>query len=242
MQLIYGKTVYPHNTKTKLMETEKIISTIKQQIGTTDFSDRPIGKYVELNPVADGQEPDEAYFNRGSEFFKSLQGQYNADFSAKLNTQVEEFKKNYKPEVEKKVEPDSEPSKGDGDKRYQELVDKYSKLEERLNEKEKSEAQTLYRKNLYDKFKDEISSRHLQFDPVYYKAIELEHGDFDTSKNVSDVISEIIPTYEKMFTDNNRDGAIPFAKEGMSGKNEGNKVLDSFFAKKADEGMMPKKE
>ena len=36
-----NRTLY--NTKTKLdMETEKIISTIKEQIGTTDFSDRTI--------------------------------------------------------------------------------------------------------------------------------------------------------------------------------------------------------
>ena len=72
------------------METEKIISTIKTQVGTTDFSDRTIGTYVELNPIADGQEPDENYFSNAVKFVKSMQGQFNADFSTKLNAKVEE--------------------------------------------------------------------------------------------------------------------------------------------------------
>ena len=44
------------------MEAEKIISTLKEQVGTTDFSDRTIGVYVENNPLAEGVEPDEEYF------------------------------------------------------------------------------------------------------------------------------------------------------------------------------------
>ena len=42
------------------MEIEKIVSTVQEKVGNTDFSAQTIQKYVELNPVAEGQEPDEA--------------------------------------------------------------------------------------------------------------------------------------------------------------------------------------
>ena len=66
------------------MEIEKIVSTVQEQIGNTDFSAQTIRKYVELNPVADGAEPDEAYFSKAKEFFTGLQGQFNHDFSTKF--------------------------------------------------------------------------------------------------------------------------------------------------------------
>jgi hypothetical protein len=231
-----NRTLY--NTKTKLdMETEKIISTIKEQIGTTDFSDRTIGKYVELNPVSEGQEPDENYFKRGAEFFKSMQGQYNADFSTKLNAKVDEFKKSYKPEkkVSENPLPNVATENNGNDTRYQELMEKYNKMEERLNEKEKAEAQQIYKKNLSDSFKAAIEEKGLVYDPIYYRAIELEHGDFDTKKDVGTSVNEIIPKYEKMFSDVNRDGALPFRGGSGSGSKEGNRTVDDFFARKAAE-------
>ena len=155
------------------MEAEKIISTIKEQIGTTDFSDRTIGSYVALNPIEEGKEPDENYFKNGAEFFKSLQGQYNSDLSSKLNTQVEEFKKNYKPDPLKK--PDgSDVNKGDD--KYNELLEKFNSLSGKFEEKEKFESQRAYKQNLQEKFKAEVESKKLVFDPVYYKFVEIELG------------------------------------------------------------------
>ena len=66
------------------MEIEKIVSTVQENLGNTDFSAQTIQKYVELNPVADGQEPDEAYFAKAKDFFTGLQGQFNHDFSTKF--------------------------------------------------------------------------------------------------------------------------------------------------------------
>jgi hypothetical protein len=121
-------------------------------------------------------------------------------------------------------------------------LDKYAELEKRLNEKEKAESQIIYKRNLAEKFKSEIENKGLVYDPVYYRAIELEHGEFDTTKDAASLVTEILPKYEKMFTDNNRNGAIPFRKEGGVGSsNGGNKNLDSFFERKAEEGMMPKR-
>ena len=221
------------------METEKIISTLKEKIGTTSLSDRTITDYVNNNLLKDGEEPDEAYFERHSNVLKSISGNFNKDVADK----VDEFKKNYKPTEKPEPQKAEEPKEKDSDNHYQELLDKYAEMEKRLNEKEKAESQIIYKRNLAEKFKSEIENKGLVYDPVYYRAIELEHGEFDTTKDAASLVTEILPKYEKMFTDNNRNGAIPFRKEGGSGMSDsGNKNLDSFFERKADEGKMPKKE
>ena len=216
------------------MEAEKIISTIKQQIGTTDFSDRTIGSYVALNPIEEGKEPDENYFKNGAEFFKSLQGQYNSDLSSKLNTQVEEFKKTYKPDTLEK--PDgSDGNKGDD--KYNELLEKFNSLSGKFEEKEKFESQRAYKQNLQEKFKAEVESKKLVFDPVYYKFVETELGDIDTQKDVNTILKDITPKYEKLLTENNRNGGSP-ANGGFSATaQDGKKMLEDYFAKKkAQEG------
>ena len=216
------------------MEAEKIISTIKEQIGTTDFSDRTIASYVESNPIEEGKEPDENYFSKGANFFKSLQGQYNSDLSSKLNTQVEEFKKNYKPDPLKK--PDgSDGNKGDD--KYNELLEKFNSLSGKFEEKEKFESQRAYKQNLQEKFKAEVESKKLVFDPVYYKFVETELGDIDTQKDVNTILKDITPKYEKLLTDNNRNGGSPASGGYGSGKRDSKKVLNDFFEqKKVQEG------
>ena len=216
------------------MEAEKIISTIKEQIGTTDFSDRTIASYVESNPIEEGNEPDENYFSKGANFFKSLQGQYNSDLSSKLNTQVEEFKKTYKPDTLEK--PDgSDGNKGDD--KYNELLEKFNSLSGKFEEKEKFESQRAYKQNLQEKFKAEVESKKLVFDPVYYKFVETELGDIDTQKDVNTILKEITPKYEKLLTDNNRNGGSPASGGYGSGKRDSKKVLNDFFEqKKAQEG------
>ena len=211
------------------MEAEKIISTIKEQIGTTDFSDRTIASYVESNPIEEGKEPDENYFSKGANFFKSLQGQYNSDLSSKLNTQVEEFKKTYKPDTLEK--PDgSDGNKGDD--KYNELLEKFNSLSGKFEEKEKFESQRAYKQNLQEKFKAEVESKKLVFDPVYYKFVETELGDIDTQKDVNTILKDITPKYEKLLTENNRNGGSP-ANGGFSATaQDGKKMLEDEFAKK----------
>lgn len=92
------------------MENEKIISAILEKVGNTDVSSQTVSQLVALNPVAEGSEPDDAYFERMAGVAKSVQGNINNVVSTKLKTQLEhkmeEFKKNYKPqELEAKSKP-----------------------------------------------------------------------------------------------------------------------------------------
>lgn len=222
------------------MEAEKIISTIKEQIGTTDFSDRTIASYVESNPIEEGNEPDENYFSKGANFFKSLQGQYNSDLSSKLNTQVEEFKKTYKPDTLEKPKKKNDSKiveEVKDDDKYNELMQKYNELSGKFEEKEKFESQRAYKQNLQEKFKAEVESKKLVFDPVYYKFVETELGDIDTQKDVNTILKDITPKYEKLLTENNRNGGSP-ANGGFSATaQDGKKMLEDYFAKKkAQEG------
>lgn len=50
------------------MEQEKILSTLSEKLGETSFSPQTLQTYVELNPIAEGSEPDEAYWNKSSGF------------------------------------------------------------------------------------------------------------------------------------------------------------------------------
>lgn len=218
------------------METEKIISTLKEKLGETSLSDRTIGDYVKNVLLPEGTEPDATYFERHANILKSLNGNYSHDLASK----VEEFKKNYKADPPK---PDGVivPKPEESDKRYDELMEKYTKMEERLNVKEKAERQQEYKKALSEQFQSTIKEKQLVYDPVYYKAIELEMGDVDTGKDVAVVVGEIVPKYEKMFSDNNRNGAIPFMGVGGGTAGGNSKKLDDFFAQKAEEEGWAKK-
>lgn len=189
------------------MEAEKIISTLKEKVGTTDFSDRTIGVYVENNPLAEGVEPDEEYFKKGVTFLKSLQGQYNADFSSKLNAKVEEFKKNYKPETLVKPE-----TKGGSEtdiearlKAFQEAQDaKIKEFEKKYAEKEKAIEQKSYVAQLESAFKSKLETEGLIYDSIYFENIIHKNGEFDTTKPISEAIKGVSEKYDKMFKDRNR--------------------------------------
>lgn len=189
------------------MEAEKIISTLKEQVGTTDFSDRTIGVYVENNPLAEGVEPDEEYFKKGATFLKSLQGQYNADFSSKLNAKVEEFKKGYKPEPLKKPEQNggNETDIEARLKAIQEAQDaKIKEFEKKYAEKEKAVEQKSYVAQLESAFKTKLEGEGLIYDSIYFENIIHGNGEFDTTKPVSEAIKGVSEKYDKMFKDRNR--------------------------------------
>ena len=138
---------------------------------------------------------------------KSLQGQYNADFSSKLNAKVEEFKKNYKPET--LVKPDT---KGGNEtdiearlKAIQEAQDaKIKEFEKKYAEKEKAVEQKSYVAQLESAFKTKLETEGLIYDSIYFENIIHGNGEFDTTKPISEAIKGVSEKYDKMFKDRNR--------------------------------------
>ena len=181
------------------MEAEKIISTLKEQVGTTNLSDKSLADYVNLNLPPDGTEPDDAYFAKHKGILTSFNGNFNHDVAAK----VEEFKKNYK-QPEPLVKPDK---KGGNEtdiearlKAIQEAQDaKIKEFEKKYAEKEKVVEQKGYVAQLESEFKTDLEEKGLIYDPIYFENIISKNGEFDTTKPISETIKGVSEKYDKMF-------------------------------------------
>lgn len=137
------------------MELEKIVSTILGKVGNTDVSPQTVRMLISLKPVAEGAEPDEAYFEEMAKAVKSVQGNVNNVFSTKLaeqvNAKVEEYKNSHSAE-EKPVK-----EKGtDSDDRLKKLEDELNEMrterQQERAERERKDLLTAVKKGLEDKF------------------------------------------------------------------------------------------
>ena len=187
------------------MEKEKILSTINERleaegIKTTPFQ-RSFTTYIESNLPAEGTEPDDQYFNTHVGILKSFSGQFNHDVAS----QVEEFKKNYKPEP-----PKSDPPKNGGaDDPDKALTDRIKALEEKLSESDRKNRSASIREKVTSAGTTlKVSNKALWRDSVALAEI----SDTDTAETVT---AKVKLTYERKLKEYFGDGAVPFG--GASG-------------------------
>jgi hypothetical protein len=221
------------------MEIEKIVSTVQEKLGNTDFSQQTIKKYVELNPVAEGQEPDEAYFTKAKDFLSAMQGQYNHDFStkfteAKKNLLTEDTFKNMSAEqiaeVKKLVEglkPSPTPSQESEEVKA--LKEQIKALSDRLDNGDKAKRQAELLQKVKAAMKEQKASDEYVLDNTL-RGIEL-----DESKSVEDLTKECLAKYDAEYLKCRGNGAPPRIAEKVGG--QGKSWLDQQFEKKkAKEG------
>ena len=122
------------------MDTEKIISTILQKAGKTDVTSKTLLPIIEMNPLPEGQEPDDAYFDKMVGVVKTIQGNLNHTFASKLQSEVdakvEEAKKKLK--IEPSIDPDKNKKDGDGGKPNED--DRIAALEKKIADMEAAQA------------------------------------------------------------------------------------------------------
>lgn len=122
------------------MDTEKIISTILQKAGKTDVTSKTLLPIIEMNPLPEGQEPDDAYFDKMVGVVKTIQGNLNHTFASKLQSEVEakieEAKKKLK--TEPITDPDKNKKDGDGGKPNED--DRIAALEKKIADMEAAQA------------------------------------------------------------------------------------------------------
>ena len=122
------------------MDTEKIISTILQKAGKTDVTSKTLLPIIEMNPLPEGQEPDDAYFDKMVGIVKTIQGNLNHTFASKLQSEVdakvEEAKKKLKEEPS--TDPDKSNKDGDGGKPNED--DRVAALEKKIADMEAARA------------------------------------------------------------------------------------------------------
>lgn len=174
------------------MEQEKILSTLSEKLGETSFSPQTLQTYVELNPIAEGSEPDEAYWNKAVNFLKGMQGQYNHDVA----TRVEDFKKNYKPQQTKNDD---------------ELEKKLKELEARLDAEDSKKVQA----DLLKKVTAAMKAKQANDDYVLSKT--LQGVTFDTKKTVDELVTEFLPKYDAEYKACRGYGTAPRTSDGSGG-------------------------
>ena len=216
------------------MEIEKIVSTVQERVGNTDFSAQTIQKYVELNPVAEGQEPDEAYFTKAADFLKGMQGQFNHDFStkfkeAKKNLLTEDTFKNMSAEqiaeVKKLIEglkPDPKPQESE---EVKDLKAQIALLTERLDNGDKARQQS----ELLQKVKASMCAQ--KADDDYVLENTLRDVEVDVNKSVDELTKEYLVKYDAEYLRCRGVGAPP--RQSSGGAGGGETWLDKRFAEKA---------
>ena len=227
------------------MEIEKIVSSVQEKVGNTDFSAQTIQKYVELNPVAEGQEPDEAYFTKAVDFLKGMQGQFNHDFStkfaeAKKNLLTEDTFKNMSAEqlaqlktLIEGIKPKDEP-KPDESEEVKDLKAQIAALTERLDNGDTAKQKA----ELLSKVKAAMKEQKASDDYVLDKT--LEGADIDVKKSVEDLTKEFLAKYDAEYLKCRGNGAPPRLSGGGGGAGETD--LDRRFAKKAQKEGWGKKD
>ena len=227
------------------MEIEKIVSTVQEKVGNTDFSAQTIQKYVELNPVAEGQEPDEAYFTKAVDFLKGMQGQFNHDFStkfaeAKKNLLTEDAFKNMTAEqlseVKKLIEgikPKDPPAESDEVKALKEQI---KQLTDRLDNGDKAKQQAELLQKVKAAMKEQKASDEYVLENTL-KGVEL-----DVNKSVEDLTKEYLAKYDAEYTKCRGEGAPPRVSQRSSSAEDATPLKARFKKKALKEGWAKKKD
>lgn len=225
------------------MEIEKIVSTVQEKVGNTDFSAQTIQKYVELNPVAEGAEPDDAYFTKAVDFIKGMQGQFNHDFStkfteAKKNLLTEDTFKNLSAEqlaeVKKLIDGVKvEPTKPTESEEVKALKAQIAALTERLDNGDVAKQKAELLSKVKAAMKEQKASDNYVLDKT------LEGADIDVKKSVEDLTKEYLAKYDAEYLKCRGNGAPPRLSQGGGGSGE--TELDKRFKKKAQKEGWAKK-
>lgn len=219
------------------MEQEKILSEIKAKVGQTNLSDRSFMDYIEAHLPA-GTEPDEAFFEKATKVFKSIQGNMSHFAATTVKEQAEakfeEFKKNYKPQPEPpKVET---PPKGDD-----ELQKRLEALEKAYQEEKKANAINSIRAEVKSKATElKVANKAIWNDVV--EAIQVK--DETTSE---DLLAEVKKTYERKLKEYTGEGASPYGGSQRSGAptisaEDAKAKVEAFKEKQRARGKLPKKD
>lgn len=222
------------------MEKEQIISTLKEKLGQTSFSDRSLTTYVENNLPTEGTEPDDAYWTKHTSIIKSFQGQFSADVAASISSQLpakvaEYYEKNpdklkeyikAHPELLTKEDPNK-----DKDDKYKELEEKLAKFEQEQKDRNKKVEISQIREQVYERLSKEAKEKNFSLnEKLWRRAVNATA--YGESDNAETFYASAKAEYESLFKDANGDTAKPFSTMQRQLGNEGTKTVSRYFEKK----------
>jgi hypothetical protein len=220
------------------MEKEQILSELTTRLGQTSFSSQTLMKYIDLTPVAEGSEPDDAYYSKAVEFLQGMQGQYNHDVA----TEVEGFKKNYKPQQHS-----SEEGKNAEEGKLATQLEEMRKELAQLKTEREAEKNAASIRELREKSKSQLKAqienggKNICNDEILNIAI----SDVEITKDMKpeDIIGSAKQNYEKRYKAIFGDGASPSINSFASASEEQiNSRREAFKERMRAQGKLPKKE
>lgn len=211
------------------MEKEQILSEITARAGKTSLSQRTLADYVERNLPAEGTEPDEAFWEKHVGFLKSLDGNYSHDVS----TQVDEFKKNYKPAQR----PDTEAPQEGKDLEILELLKGIKNENKELRERLDLQDQVKSQSELREKVIAGMKAKGVN-DEYVLATTMTKHGELDSKKSVDELVDSLIPVYDKEFSACRGNGAVPRTGQQQQ-QNTKNETLKRYKERHQQAGDLP---
>lgn len=219
------------------MEKEQILSTINERLTAegikTDSFQRTFSEYISLNLPEEGSEPDDAYWQKHVAVLKSISGQFSHDVADTVKSQVEDFKKNYKPQP-----PKSDPPKnGEEDEKYKTLLDKITSLETQINDSEKKK----HSESLLDKVSAKASGLKVSNESLWKDCVSL--ADIASDDTVDSLTQKVKGIYERKLKSYFGDGAAPYGGSGPGSKGQQSseeikKARENFKKKMKSQGRL----
>lgn len=198
------------------MEKETILSTLTEKLGDTQLSERTLTTYIESHPVADGAEPDEAYFTAATKFLQSLEGQYKHDVAEGIK----------KGGTTPPKDTDTPPGGESDNKELKELREKVVALEQDRTDRQKAETQAALVKKVKTAMKEQNATDDYVLTQTF-KGVTL-----DPAKSVDDLVTEMLAKYDAEYKACRGDGAAPRQNSQGGGGGKTETRSDRFFARK----------
>jgi hypothetical protein len=205
------------------MTREELLKQVKAQLGTfklTSLSERTINEELDdvLEDFGEDEEKNSTIVTKVAKRLKRMEGNLHADVS----TEVEEFRKNYKPNKTNKPEGDEN---GEKDDKYDELLKKFNDLEGKLKadeaKKQKDAALNKIRSGLKGKFNEAGIECKDYFVNAALSKLEIpeENADFNS----------LIENAEKLYNSELKSAGIETGKPHTGGGNFGSDEQDEDF-------------
>ncbi len=215
------------------MEKEQILSTINERLGAegikTEGFQRTFDTYISKNLPAEGTEPDDAYWEKHVGILKSLSGQFSHDVAEQVN----DFKKNYKPETK----PEDKGEKGE----KSDLEKRLEQLENAQKESARNASANATRSEVSAKGKSlKVANEAIWEDAV--KAVEIGEKD-----SADDVTAKAKKEYERLLKRYHGEGIAPYGSSSRQGASKeaeeaAKNKRDAFKKKMQLRGKLPKPE
>lgn len=214
------------------MEKEKLLSELKQRVGTTALSDRTIDEYVTsiLPMYGEVETLEDHVYGMHTSILKSFEGNLNHEVASKVNA--------FKGEWEKKNgTPAPQPQPKEEDAKYETLLKEIEDLKKSHEESLKKSAAENLRNQMMNKGGElNVSNKNLWKDCV--KAAQVSN-----EMTEDDVLESIKKDYEARLKSYIGDGAIPYGgaqSPQQVSKETANAKREAFKAKMQSQGKLPK--